>query len=498
MKSKKNLEKEFHNMRLLLRESILTSNPLIITSKSSQNKNNNNQIQFKTNPNKIKSYENSTRKTFSFSLMKYKPKRQINFKGVNIPLPNLGKASLDYSKTFSTEKTIDSNKIKTIIVNENNKFNSINKTSRSNFCGFIKNENIIEFKNKYILKYAEYSDSFNKIYHLNNIISDAHKIEFKELYPKISKSLELQSQLLLDDLDNELAKEQNNNMMINPYLTASSKNSISLLNNNKKNENKLNEKLKKIIFLISEYNNYVIKFIHLLSKEIKESKNNYMKLLKINYDYELKINSQKKDLDDIKNYFEKYNIDKKIYGEKLKENSIKNIKSKFLKKENEYLLHNHQLKDEIFSLMELLDKNKSYFNKYKQAQKEITDSKKNHEILRTQFNKEIQDKNLEYALEKDQKEELILKLEELNESIKDLKEEEENHKRNEFETNAQILKLKFVINEKNENIMMINEELEHYIREYDKEKYNYQNTLNSLRSLENRIYNEEKKKKAEG
>ena len=55
-----------------------------------------------------------------------------------------------------------------------------------------------------------------------------------------------------------------------------------------------------------------------------------------------------------------------------------------------------------------------------------------------------------------------------------------------------------IINEKNENIMMINEELEHYIREYDKEKYNYQNTLNSLRSLENRIYNEEKKKKAEG
>ena len=30
MKSKKNLEKEFHNMRLLLRESILTSNPQIL------------------------------------------------------------------------------------------------------------------------------------------------------------------------------------------------------------------------------------------------------------------------------------------------------------------------------------------------------------------------------------------------------------------------------------------------------------------------------------
>ena len=115
-----------------------------------------------------------------------------------------------------------------------------------------------------------------------------------------------------------------------------------------------------------------------------------------------------------------------------------------------------------------------------------------------ELNKEIQDKNLEYALEKDEKEELILKLDELNDTIKELKEENDNNKRKEIENNAQILNMKNVLNEKNENLMMMNEELEQYIRQYEKEKYNYQNSLDNLRALENRIYNEEKQKEKKG
>ena len=57
--------------------------------------------------------------------------------------------------------------------------------------------------------------------------------------------------------------------------------------------------------------------------------------------------------------------------------------------------------------------------------------------------------------------------------------------------------MKIVIDEKNESLMMMSEELEHYMREYNREKYNYQNTLTVLRALENRIYNEEKDKKNE-
>ena len=100
-------------------------------------------------------------------------------------------------------------------------------------------------------------------------------------------------------------------------------------------------------------------------------------------------------------------------------------------------------------------------------------------------------------IEKDQKEELSVKLDELKETIKELKEENDSNKRQEIENNAQILKLKIVLGEKNEHLMMMNEELEQYIREYEKEKINYQNSLSSLRTLENRIYNEEKQKEKE-
>ena len=506
MKSKKkSSEKEVHNLRLLLRESILTTNPLVITNKSS-NKTNVQNFKFKTNENQSKYTSNfstpnsSKKKLFSLSLLKYKPQRMVKFKGINIPLPSLGKASLDFSKTFSTEKTIESNKNKTIIVIDSNK-TSMLKNKNSEFDNIIKNENIIEFKNKYILKFAEYSDSFSKIFSLNDIIDDTRRIEFKELYNKISKSLELQSQILLDDIDAEFRNEKNKNrknIYINPYSTTTTPSPLSrnILFGNKQ-ENKINEQIKRIIFLVSDYNNYVIKFLHLLFREIKENKTNYMKLLKTNYDYELKINTQTKQLDDIKHYFVKYNIDKKIYGEKRKENAIKNIKSQFLKKENEYLMHNFQLRDEIFSLVKLLGINKGYFDKYKDAKNEINDNKKNLDKLRLEFNKELQDKRLEYALEKDQKEELNLKLEELNNAVKELKEINDNSKRREIENNAQILKMKIVLEEKNEHLKMMNEELEQYIREYEKEKINYQNSLSSLRTLENRIYNEEKQKEKE-
>ena len=103
-------------------------------------------------------------------------------------------------------------------------------------------------------------------------------------------------------------------------------------------------------------------------------------------------------------------------------------------------MHNFQLKDEIFSLVKLLDKNKGYFEKYRDAKKEINDSKKNTDLLRMELSKELQDKKLEYALEKDQKEELENKLEELKERIKELKEEKDNNKRLEIENNALVLK----------------------------------------------------------
>ena len=106
-----------------------------------------------------------------------------------------------------------------MVVFDSTKKNALQNKNKE-FDSIINNENIIEFKNRYILKFAEYSDSFSKISQLNDIIDDTRKIEFKELFGKISKSLELQSQLLLDDIDAEFRNNKGNSMFINPYSTA--------------------------------------------------------------------------------------------------------------------------------------------------------------------------------------------------------------------------------------------------------------------------------------
>ena len=161
MKNKrKTLDKDSHNLRLFLRESILTTNPLKIINYQKNDAND----KYKTNPNKSKSpYKDShQKKLFSFSMVKFKPQRLIHFKGINIPLPSLGKASLDYSKTFNSETTIPCTPSNTLLVLDPNKANMI-KSKKNEFDNIVKNENILEFKNKYILKFAEYTDSFTKI-----------------------------------------------------------------------------------------------------------------------------------------------------------------------------------------------------------------------------------------------------------------------------------------------------------------------------------------------
>ena len=480
----KTLDKDIHNLRQLLRENILSisSNKKIKFSEEPY---------IKTNPNQNNDSLNNNKKIFSFSMLKYKPKRLINFKGINIPLPTLGKASLDYSKTFGQDNASELKQF-----SKTNLFNSrtlITKHKSKNKIELVKDDNLIEFKNIFIIKYAQFSDNFSKFHQNKELITDARKRDFEDLYSKISKSLELQSQLLLNDLDDKNKQNEKQNINVNPYSTAN-------LTTESKDKNMFNKddninKKKKVIELCADYSSYIIKFINILFKEIKEYKNEIIKLLKKNHEYELKINCLKKELDDLKNYLNKYNINKRIFEEKEKENSIKKIKNKYLHKENEYLTTMYKLEDEIYSLIKLLDKNKDYYNKYKKAETEINIKNKNSDILKLRFNKELSDKNLQFLIEKDKREELMYKLEELNSVIKELKEQKETQKRQEIEINAQILKMKIIIDEKNENLMMMNEELEYYIREYNKEKYNHINTLAVLRSLENRIYNEENNKK---
>ena len=111
----KSLEKkDFNNLSKLLNDNILTSSGY----KSSK------YVDYfaKTNANiyrqnqRNSDLDNNKKKFISFSMIKYKPKRLITFKDINIPLPNLGKGTLDYTKTIFSQYRSKLKKAQTEII----------------------------------------------------------------------------------------------------------------------------------------------------------------------------------------------------------------------------------------------------------------------------------------------------------------------------------------------------------------------------------------------
>ena len=170
-----------------------------------------------------------------------------------------------------------------------------------------------------------------------------------------------------------------------------------------------------------------------------------------------------------------------MYLAKARENTINNIKNLFNKKENQYKINMYKLEDEIKDLTYLLNKNKDYYTKYKEKEDEIKESKKQRDEYKYLYNKEMQEKIMLHANDKDKEEEYNKKVNELEDTIDELKEEIEMNKRKEIEANAKLSKMMMILHEKNENILMLNEELEWFMREYNKKK-------NDLKVLENRVF----------
>ena len=98
------------------------------------------------------------------------------------------------------------------------------------------------------------------------------------------------------------------------------------------------------------------------------------------------------------------------------------------------------------------------------------------------------------AIERENEEDLLQKMENLNEIIEDLKKEGDRRRKNDIENQIKIKKLNMTLDEKKENIVMLNEELEWYIRELNKTKNDLNISKIDLANLENVILNKIKKK----
>ena len=372
--------------------------------------------------------------------LEYKPRRKYNFTSTEVPLIHLGKSKLNLGKSFFTGINLSQNEIMT------------NKEL----------SNDLEFKTNYILKYAQNADNFYKLEKNNIVIREEKRRIYDEIYNKIRKALENQTRLFFD----------NKNF---------SGNISSLL-------------VKNLIIFCFDFNNNINHFCNFLVSELKNEKEQNMKLLKKNYEQELKLQSKIKELDELNKYLIRYDVSNKILLKKTNEESLGEIKGNFFQKENSYLITIYKLEQEIKDLTKLLAKNKDYYNKFKEFEKIIEEKNNLNDEMRFAFNKEINEKNVQYAIEKDKEEELLMKMKDMEIEFNKFKKEEEIIKLNEIELNSQIKRLKCISEEKNERIRMLNEELEYFMYHYQKEKKEHGYTYSALQALEKKVLKEKKEK----
>ena len=454
-----------------------------------------------------------------FHLLKFKPKRLLKLKEQGksqIPFYNMGGLSLDFDKTFSSDDKRFKNKSN---LNQN-LITSLSENER-----LMNSNNDTEFKSMYILKFAKNSEEFNKLKNYVDLIDENNdKKIFQETFSKILKLIENLNKLYLNNIDYNTNSNSNNLSVINNYETSPVKSSFLNTNLKYENRNKANNNIinfftytsnnlnayknmnstgttstnysspsynlnmKKLIMVWSDFLILLNKFLSQIFNECSICKRENKKYKKKVYSDELKLNNKTKELDDIKKYVNRFDVNIKINHQIHKEKEIKEIKKEFKKKENEYMLMIYKLEDEIKDLTLLLEKNKNYYDEYMNISKEIDKNKKQCEILKIKFNKELQDNNVKILIEKDLQDELKIKIEELKEEINEIKKEKEASKKINIELHAKIKKLEMVITEKEENILMLYEELEHYMRLFNLEKFNHNNLINEFNILEKKIY----------
>ena len=421
-------------------------------------------------------------------------------------LNKLGKSTLDVNKMFG-KINLPKNKEKEEIKKVHNEFFS--------------------FKNEYILKFAKNAEYFNTFEKNSELISENRKDNFNENFKKIKGMLKNITNLFFNDYkvkinndeDSKLEifdrksgfykyktnlKAKSNKSLDLPRIFATLPNEdisdLSIIEKNSVCESKMDENLniknKDIISGWYQFCTLMNKFISLIFTELRENKENIRKLNQKLKDYEVRLENSTKEIDKMQSFLSKYEVNSKIFLKIKNEKEIEKVKSIFNKKENEYILSNFRLKNEIKNLTSLLDENQKYYHKCKELENDINKGKQKNEELKYFYNQELQAKNMENIIHTEKEEQLELKIKELEKVIQGLQNDKDEYKKKYIENQIKVKNLSMNMNERNENILMQNEEIEWFVREYGKLNNNYLNIKRDLNNIENSLLN--KMKKQEG
>ena len=437
----------------------------------------------------------------------------------NLRLRNLQILSNDSSLNKLGKSTLDVNKM----------FGKINlpKNKEKEEIKKVHNEKFFSFKNEYILKFAKNAEYFNTFEKNSELISENRKDNFNENFKKIKRMLKNITNLFFNDYkvkinndeDSKLEifdrksgfykyktnlKAKSNKSLDLPRIFATLPNEdisdLSIIEKNSVCESKMDENLniknKDIISGWHQFCTLMNKFISLIFTELRENKENIRKLNQKLKDYEIRLENSTKEIDKMQSFLSKYEVNSKIFLKIKNEKEIEKVKSIFNKKENEYILSNFRLKNEIKNLTSLLDENQKYYHKCKELENDINKGKQKNEELKYFYNQELQAKNMENIIHTEKEEQLELKIKELEKVIQGLQNDKDEYKKKYIENQIKVKNLSMNMNERNENILMQNEEIEWFVREYGKLNNNYLNIKRDLSNIENSLLN--KMKKQEG
>ena len=437
----------------------------------------------------------------------------------NLRLRNLQILSNDSSLNKLGKSTLDVNKM----------FGKINlpKNKEKEEIKKVHNEKFFSFKNEYILKFAKNAEYFNTFEKNSELISENRKDNFNENFKKIKRMLKNITNIFFNDYkvkinndeDSKLEifdrksgfykyktnlKAKSNKSLDLPRIFATLPNEdisdLSIIEKNSVCESKMDENLniknKDIISGWHQFCTLMNKFISLIFTELRENKENIRKLNQKLKDYEVRLENSTKEIDKMQSFLSKYEVNSKIFLKIKNEKEIEKVKSIFNKKENEYILSNFRLKNEIKNLTSLLDENQKYYHKCKELENDINKGKQKNEELKDYFNQELQVKNMENIIHTEKEEQLELKIKELEKVIQGLQNDKDEYKKKYIENQIKVKNLSMNMNERNENILMQNEEIEWFVREYGKLNNNYLNIKRDLNNIENSLLN--KMKKQEG
>ena len=416
---------------------------------------NNYELPFISNDTKIKkdsiqlSYLNSfdmrNIKSSNDYTLKYKPRRFIVSKQKSKPqtensLINYRYMPLNENKVFK----LDFNK------NDNNLIKFSEKKSDEFYDEDFLRLNNYSFKYNCLVKLGKNIKDFNIIKQNSHLITPNKIGIYDDIIYRLSKLMKEQ----IIDYEQNLMK-----------LDINKENNDTLLQKDFENL------IKKEVASACDFNSLMNKLISFLFEEINSEKEKNFKLLQKNHEEEIIINSKNKSLKEINSYINRYDVDTKINYVKNQEKKNKLIKEAFIVKQNEYLNKIYKLEKEIEVMANLLDKNKIYYNKCKEYEEKIDLNKKEIDEMKILYKREIRERNTLFKEEVTKKEELREELSNIKKVVDNLKKEKKDNKNLDIASKATIKKLQSMINERNENIMMINEELEYFLRQnYDLKK----------------------------